>query len=126
MREYDLEEILAEYAEKNLETAQPEEETAPPEEELTETADQLPDEEESLLPEENEEDVKDTYGAGSAEEAGEDPDAQLSRKRPRADRSTGTPETGGRPHRSRKKNRRKSGGKSRKKKASARSSDSGC
>ena len=79
MREYDLEEILAEYAEKNLETAQPEEETAPPEEELTETADQLPDEEESILPEENEEDVQDTYGAGSAEEAGEDPDAQLTR-----------------------------------------------
>ena len=67
MREYVLEEILAEYAEKNLETAQPEEETAPPEEELTETADQLPDEEESILPEENEEDVQDTYGAGSAE-----------------------------------------------------------
>ena len=79
MREYDLEEILAEYAEKNLETAQPEEETAPPEEELTETADQLPDEEESVLTEENEEDVQDTYEAGSAEEAGEDPDAQLTR-----------------------------------------------
>ncbi len=79
MREYDLEEILAEYAEKNLETAQPEEETAPPEEELTETADQLPDEEESVLTEENEEDIQETYEAGSAEEAGEDPDAQLTR-----------------------------------------------
>ena len=79
MREYDLEEILAEYAEKNLETAQPEEETAPPEEELTETADQLPDEEESVLPEENREDVQDTYDAGPAEETGEDPDTQLTR-----------------------------------------------
>ncbi len=79
MREYDLEEILAEYAEKNLETAQPEEETALPEEELTETADQLPDEEESALPEENEEDAQDNYVAGPAEEAGEDPDAQLTR-----------------------------------------------
>ena len=79
MREYDLEEILAEYAEKDLETAQPEEESVLPEEELTETADQLPDEEESVLPEENEEDVRDTYVAGPAEEAGEDPDAQLTR-----------------------------------------------
>ena len=32
MREYDLEEILAEYAEENPETAQPEEEAVPPEE----------------------------------------------------------------------------------------------
>ena len=79
MREYDLEEILAEYAEKDLETAQPEEESALPEEELTETADQLPDEEESVLPEENGEDVRDTYGEGPSEEAGEDPDAQLTR-----------------------------------------------
>ena len=79
MREYDLEEILAEYAEKNLETAQPEEETALPGEELTVTADQLPDEEESVLTEENEEDIQETYEAGSAEEAGEDPDAQLTR-----------------------------------------------
>ena len=79
MREYDLEEILAEYAEKDLETAQPEEESVLPEEELTETADQLPDEEESVLPEENGEDVRDTYGEGPSEEAGEDPDAQLTR-----------------------------------------------
>ncbi len=79
MREYDLEEILAEYAEKDLETAQPEEESVLPEEELTETADQLPDEEESVLPEENGEDVRDTYGEGPSEETGEDPDAQLTR-----------------------------------------------
>ena len=79
MREYDLEEILAEYAEKDLETAQPEEESVLPEEELTETADQLPDEEERVLPEEHREEVRDTYGEGPSEEAGEDPDAQLTR-----------------------------------------------
>ena len=79
MREYDLEEILAEYAEKDLEPAQPEEETVLPEEELTETAAQLPDEEEAALPEENEAAVHDTYGDEPAEEAEEDPDAQLTR-----------------------------------------------
>ena len=35
MREYDLEEILAEYAEENVETAQPEEEAVPPRRERT-------------------------------------------------------------------------------------------
>ena len=79
MREYDLEEILAEYAEKSLETAQPEEESVLPEEELTEPAAQLPDEEEAARPEENEADIHDTYDAGPAEEDEEDSDAQLTR-----------------------------------------------
>ena len=71
-------EMLAEYAEKNLETAQPEEDIVRPEETLTETAAQLPYEE-AVPAEENESDVRDSSDAGPAEEVGEDPDAQLTR-----------------------------------------------
>ena len=86
MREYDLEEILAEYAEENVETAQPEEEAVPPEENAA--AAEYPYEEETTagenaLPEESGEAFYDTDDAETAGETAEAPleesDAQLTR-----------------------------------------------
>ena len=86
MREYDLEEILAEYAEENAETAQPEEEAVPPEENAA--AAEYPFEEETTagenaLPEESGEAFYDTDDAETAGETAEAPleesDAQLTR-----------------------------------------------
>ena len=86
MREYDLEEILAEYAEENVETAQPEEEAVPPEENAA--AAEYPYEEETpagenALPEESGEVFYDTDDAETAGETAEAPleesDAQLTR-----------------------------------------------
>ena len=79
MREYDLEEILAEYAEDNIETALPEEEDILKEEEFTEPAAGLPYAEETALPEENEAETARSDDAEPPEESAEDPDAQLTR-----------------------------------------------
>ena len=79
MREYDLEEILAEYAEDNIETALPEEEDILKEEEFTEPAAGLPYAEETALPEENEAETARGDDAEVPAESAEDPDAQLTR-----------------------------------------------
>ena len=102
MREYDLEEILAEYAEENSETAQPEEEDVLTGEETA--AAEYPYEEaaaeENFLTEEGE---KGHYETGDAEPVAEtaeetvsDPDAQLTRvfRAPKPEKSESRQERG--------------------------------
>ena len=99
MREYDLEEILAEYAEENAETAQPEEAAVLPEKENATAAgypygDENPAEE-NALPEESGEAVDNTDDAETAWETAEapleEPDAQLTRvfKAPKPEKTGG-------------------------------------
>ena len=91
MREYDLEEILAEYAEDNIETALPEEEDILTEEEFTEPAAGLPYAEDDVSVEENDAQTARSDDAEPPAESAEDPDAQLTRvfKAPKPEKTEG-------------------------------------